>query len=155
MRRAFLVLLAIPLFWACAQGTSQAQTGATDACGLLSRAAIAKAAGLRVTRGKAGPPIAGSLSNCTWLGPKGVKIVVTVADAAHMQVTMQSQIQSGAAQISGIGTRAVGTAGNAETEGGYNLSILDAIGGVGVSILGKDGTAERAKALAKAIEARR
>jgi hypothetical protein len=126
-----------------------------SACGLLSRAAIANATGLRVARGKAGPSIAGSLSNCTWLGPNGMKIVVTVADATHMQITMQSQLQSGAAQIHGIGTSAVGTVGNAETEGGYNLSILDAKGGVAISILGGNGTAEHAKALAHAIEARR
>jgi hypothetical protein len=149
-------LIAVSLCNLCllaCHGQSGAQPA--DACSLLSRAAIAKATGLRVAKGKAGPPIAGSLSNCAWVGANGVKIVVTLSDAAPMQVTMQSQVQAGATQIPGIGTSAVGTAGNAETEGGYNMSVLDAQGGVAVSILGKDGTAERVKALAKAIEARR
>jgi len=152
MRRLLYEAIAIGVFAAVFAASGYGQTGA---CDLLSRAAIAKATGLHVAKGKEGPPIAGSLSNCTWLGPNGVKIVVTVADAAPMQITMQSQIESGAAQYPGIGASAVGTAGNAETEGGYNMSILDAKGGVAVSILGNAGTGERTVALAKAIEARR
>jgi hypothetical protein len=142
-------------FTAGAHAQNASQGHPSSACGLLSRASIAKATGLHVSKGAEGPPIAGSFSNCAWSGPNGAKIVVTLSDAAHMQVTMQSQMQSGATQFQGIGTSAVGTAGNAETEGGYNLSILDAKGGVAVSILGNAGTAERTQALAKAIEARR
>jgi len=72
-----------------------------------------------------------------------------------MQVTMQSQLESGATKFQGIGTAAVGTAGNNETEGGYDMSILDARGGVAISILGNSGTSARTVALAKLIERRR
>ncbi|HEX3893840.1 MAG TPA: hypothetical protein VHW46_14785 [Terracidiphilus sp.] len=134
---------------------AHAQSGTPTACRLLSRATIAKATGLAVHKGKGGPPISGSLSNCTWEGPHGTRIVVTVADVPHMQTTMDSQVQSGATKIDGVGTNAVGTAGNAETEGGYNLSVMDAKGGVAVSILGNSGTGERTVALAKIIESHR
>jgi hypothetical protein len=133
---------------------ASAQSNA-NACSLLSRAAIAKATGLQVAKGKPGPPISGSLSNCTWQGSNGTKIILTLADTSHMQVTMQSQLQSGATQLPGIGTSAVGTAGNDETEGGYNMSILDSKGGVAVSILGNAGTGKRTVALAKLIESHR
>jgi hypothetical protein len=133
---------------------ASAQSNA-NACSLLSRAAIAKATGLQVANGKPGPPISGSLSNCTWQGSNGTKIILTLADTSHMQVTMQSQLQSGATQLPGIGTSAVGTAGNDETEGGYNMSILDSKGGVAVSILGNAGTGKRTVALAKLIESHR
>jgi hypothetical protein len=133
---------------------ASAQSNA-NACSLLSRAAIAKATGLQVAKGKPGPPISGSLSNCTWQGSNGTKIILTLADTSHMQVTMQSQLQSGATQLPGIGTSAVGTAGNDETEGGYNMSILDSKGGVAVSILGNAGTGKRTVALAKLIESQR
>jgi hypothetical protein len=78
-----------------------------------------------------------------------------VADTDRMQVTMQSQLQSGATPFPGIGSNAVGTEGSDETEGGYDMSILDAKGGVAVSILGNAGTGERTVALAKVIEAHR
>jgi len=150
-RSACIILIAIPL---AVTGAASAQAN-TNACGLLSRAAIAKATGLQVAKGKPGPPISGSLSNCAWQGSNGTKIIVTLADAPHMQVTMQSQLQSGATQLPGIGTSAVGTAGNDETEGGYNISILDPKGGVAISILGNAGTGERTTALAKQIELHR
>ena len=128
---------------------------AENACSLLSRASIAEATGLHVARGRQGPPLSGALSDCSWLSPDGTRIVVTVADAAHMQVTLASALQSGATEFPGIGTRAAGTAGNDETGGGYNLSILDRRGGVAVSILGKAGTGERTLALARSIETHR
>jgi hypothetical protein len=128
---------------------------APNACSLLSRAAIAQATGLHVARGQQGPALAGSLSDCTWVAQDGTRIVVTLADAAHMQVTLQSQLQSGATQYQGIGSNAAGTAGNDETGAGYNLSVLDAKGGLAVSIVGAAGTGERAVALAKSIEKHR
>jgi hypothetical protein len=64
-------------------------------------------------------------------------------------------LQSGATQLPDIGTSAVGTAGNDETEGGYNMNILDSKGGVAISILGNAGTGERTVALAKLIESHR
>ena len=146
-----IVLLVLTLL-APGAGTRAA---AANACSLLSRASIARATGLHVGRGKEGPALSGALSDCTWLGPDGTRIVVTVADAAHMEVTLASALQSGATELPGIGTRAAGTAGNDETGGGYNLSILDRRGGVAVSILGKAGTGERTLALARSIETRR
>jgi hypothetical protein len=150
-----LVLIALFGPAALCAVAAHAQTNAPNACSLLSRGIIARATGLHVARGKEGPPIAGALSDCTWVAADGTKIVVTVADAEHMQVTLQSQLQSGASQYPGIGTNAAGTAGNDETGGGYNMSILDRKGGVAVSILGKEGTGERTVALARAIETRR
>jgi hypothetical protein len=152
MRTTILTALFVAAVWGAA---AHAATNSPHACSLLSRSEIARATGLHVARGKDGPPIAGALSDCTWMAPDGTKIVVTVADAAHMQVTLQSQLQSGASQYPGIGTSAAGTAGNEETGGGYNMSILDRKGGVAVSILGKAGTGERTVALARAIETRR
>jgi hypothetical protein len=151
MLRSCIILIAILLAFAVA-ASAQANT---NACTLLSRAAIVKATGLQVAKGKPGLPIAGSLSNCAWQGSNGTRIIVTLAEASHMQVTMQSQLQSGATQLPGIGTSAVGTAGNDETEGGYNMSILDPKGGVAISILGNAGTGERTTALAKLIESHR
>jgi hypothetical protein len=84
-----------------------AQSNDPAACGLLSRAAIAKATGLDVAEGKEGPHVVGSLSNCIWLGPNGTRVVVTVADADRMIVTTQSQLQAGATQFQGIGFNAV------------------------------------------------
>jgi hypothetical protein len=133
----------------------QAHAQGGNACALLSRTQITKATGLHVTKGKQGPPMAGAIGNCWWETSDGTKIVVTLADTSHMQVTMQSQTQSGAAAIDGLGTSAVGTAGNSETDGGYNLSVLDKQGGVAVSITGKAGTGERTVALAKVIETHR
>jgi hypothetical protein len=152
MSRLPRIILIVTLLAVAVAASAQSDT---NACSLLSRAAIATATGLQVTKGKPGAPISGSLSNCTWQGSNGTKIVVTLADTSHMQVTMQSQLQSGATQLPGIGTSAVGTAGNAETEGGYNMSILDPKGGVAVSILGNAGTGDRTMALAKLIELHR
>jgi hypothetical protein len=132
-----------------------AENPPSSACSLLSRAAIAQATGLHVARGRPGPPLSGALSDCTWQAPDGTRIVVTVADAAHMRVTLESQLQSGATAYPGLGTRAAGTAGNEETGGGYNLSVLDRKGGVAVSILGNAGTGERTLALARSIETHR
>ncbi len=99
--------------------------------------------------------MAGAQANCHWRADDGTEIVVVLADASRMQVTMQSQEQAGADSISGVGLTALGTQGGDETEGGYNMSVLDAKGGVAVSILGAQGTQERAIALAKLIETER
>ena len=152
-RIPLLFAFVFPVFLAPARAI--AEPAPPSACSLLSRAAIAQATGLHVARGKAGPSLSGALSACTWRAPDGTKIVVTVADASHMQVTLASQVQSGATEYPGLGTRAAGTAGNEETGGGYNLSILDRKGGVAVSIQGNAGTGERAVALARSIETHR
>ena len=45
--------------------------------------------------------------------------------------------------------------GSRFTGGGYIVSVLDAKGGFGVSILGKEGTRDRGIGLAKIVESRR
>ncbi len=148
----FVIAFVVAAFGAL--GFAQANN-TQDACKLLSRAQIAKATGLHVAKGKEGPPMAGATGNCWWVAGDGTKIVVTVADASHMQVTMQSQVQAGAEELKGIGTSAVATAGTGETEGGYNISVLDKKGGVAVSIQGSAGTSDKTAALAKVIETHR
>ena len=130
--------------------------GSPSPCALLSPSQIANTTGLHIAAaGEQGAPMAGAQANCHWRADDGTEIVVVLADAPHMQVTMQSQEQAGADAIPGVGLTAVGTQGNNETEGGYNMSVLDSKGGVAVSILGAQGTQERTIALAKTIEEER
>lgn len=126
-----------------------------DACGLLSQVDIAKATGLSVGAGELGKTIPGVLSRCTWTGAADTKVVVTLADTAHMERTIQAQQATGGASIADLGSKAVGIKSAAFTGGGYIVSLLDAKGGVGVSILGRDGTPDRAIALAKVAESHR
>ena len=137
---------------AIAGGASPANSAA---CALLTPANIAKATGLKVGKGTAGAPIPGVLGRCTWLGGGNTKVIVTLADAQHMQLTVAAQEQSGGTAVPGLGSKAVGIKGAAFTGGGYIVSVLDAKGGFGLSILGKDGTRDRAIALAKVVESRR
>src|ERR1700733_13359495 len=108
MGRQAVVFAGLALAGLSATG-ARGQANSPSACGLLSRAAIAKATGLHVSKGKEGPPISGSLSNCIWLGPNGAKIVVTLADAERIKVTMQSQLQCEARQVHGLGSRQAGS----------------------------------------------
>ena len=143
-------------FAAFALATASVACAAPGPCALLSPSQIAHITGLHVpAAGQQGAPMAGAQANCRWRADDGTEIIVVLADASHMQVTMQSQEQAGADAIPGVGLTAVGTQGNDETEGGYNMSVLDAKGGVAVSILGAQGTQERTIALAKTIEAER
>jgi hypothetical protein len=122
---------------------------------LLTAADIAKAAGLTVGNGTAGPPIPGVLGKCTWAGSGNTKVILTLADDRHMKLTVAAQEQTGGTAVPGLGSKAVGIEGAAFTGGGYNVSVLDAKGGFGVSILGKEGTRDRAIALAKLVETHR
>src|SRR5512146_1262315 len=124
---------------------------ADDACALLTPALIAKATGLKVGNGTSGKPIPGVLSRCTWLGSGSTKIIVTLADAKHMEITVQAQEQTGGSDISGIAAKAVGIEGAPFAGGGYIVSVLDAKGGFGVSILGPNGTRNGAIELAKLV----
>jgi hypothetical protein len=135
--------------------TSTLVAADSGACSLLSKAEIAKATGLTVGDGTAGPAIPGTLGKCTWLGSGDTKVIVTLADSNHMELTIKVQQQTGGAEIPGLGSRAVGIKGAAFTGGGYIVSVLDAKGGFGVSILGKEGTRDRAVALAKIVESHR
>ncbi|HEY2434004.1 MAG TPA: hypothetical protein VGI12_15120 [Vicinamibacterales bacterium] len=81
-------------------------------------------------------------------------MIVTLADAQHMGLTVKAQQKTGE-DIKGLGSTAVGVKGAGFTGGGYIVSVLDAKGGFGVSILGKDGTRERTVALARVVESHR
>jgi hypothetical protein len=71
-----------------AQATSGSHSGA---CEVATPAEIAKATGLTVGDGTAGPPIPGVIGKCTWSGSGDMKVIVTLADAQHMQLTVASQ----------------------------------------------------------------
>jgi hypothetical protein len=128
---------------------------ANDACGLLTAAEIMKTTSISVANGTPGAAVPGVLGRCTWLAADNTKVIVTLADASHMQTTIAAQLKSGGKEISGIGSKAVAIKGAGFNGGGYVLSALDAKGGFGVSILGKNGTEERVVALAKVVEGHR
>ena len=130
-------------------------TRADDACALLTPALIAKATSLVVGDPTPGKPIPGVLARCTWSGANATRVIVTLADAKHMDITVHATEQSGGVDVSGIGTKAVGSKGAPAFGGGYIVSVLDAKGGFGVSILGPGGTRDRAVELAKLVESRR
>jgi hypothetical protein len=125
------------------------------ACALLTIADIAKATGLKVGDGTTEAPIPGTLGKCTWVGSSDTKVIVTLADAQHMELTIKAQQQAGGTDVPGLGSKAVGIQGAAFTGGGYIVNVLDAKGGFGVSILGKEGTRDRAVALARIVESHR
>lgn len=124
-------------------------------CAVLSKAEIAKATGLTVGDGVVGPAIPGVLGKCTWTTAGHTRVILTLADARHMQLTVDAQKQTGGTVIPGIGTTAVGVQGAPFTGGGYIVSVLDAQGGFGISILGSEGNRDRAVALAKVVESHR
>jgi hypothetical protein len=138
-----------------ARPASAASRVADDACALLSPADIVKATTLKVGTGTAGTPIPGVLGRCSWLGDGDTKIIVVLADAQHMGTTVAASERSGGESVPALGTRAVGSKGAGFTGGGYIVNVLDAKGGFGVSILGHEGTRDRAVALAKIVESRR
>lgn len=127
---------------------------ADDACGLLAQADILKATGLKVGTGVAGTPVPGTLGRCTWTAGDN-RVIVTLADAKHMDLTVAAQEQSGGTSVPGVGTKAVAVKGAGFTGGGYIISVLDAKGGFGVSVLGSAGTLERVTALARIVESHR
>jgi len=134
---------------------SGSQGGSTQsACGLLSPADIAKATGLVVGNGTAGPAIPGTLGKCTWTAGGNTRVIVTLADAQHMQLTIAAERQQGT-DVPGLGSQAVAVPAAPFTGGGHIVSVLDAKGGFGVSILGKVGTRDRAVALARIVASHR
>ncbi|MDE3149091.1 MAG: hypothetical protein KGL37_06430 [Acidobacteriota bacterium] len=146
-----LVCLGLVIAMACTARPLLAQ----GACALLSSADIGKAAGLTVGSGDAGKTVPGTLGKCTWLGGNNTRVIVTLADARHMQVVVEAQQETGGTALPGIGNKAVGIKGAAFTGGGYIVSVLDSKGGFGLSILGPSGNQQRAVALAKLVESRR
>ena len=127
---------------------------ASDPCALLSKAEIAKATGLTVGAGEAGPAIPGTLGKCTWHAG-ATRVIVTLTDKPHMETTIKAQTQSGGSPVQGLGTSAVGIKAAGFTGGGYIVSVVDASGGFGVSILGAEGNRDRAIALAKIVASHR
>jgi|GEM_PF-1591178 len=126
-----------------------------NACSLLTPADIAKATSIKVGSGTLGKPMRGLLGKCTWVGQGNVKVILILGDAQHIGVAAQAAEQTGGETIAGLGSKAVGMKGAPFTGGGYILNVLDAKGGFGLSILGKDGTRDRAVALAKIVESHR
>jgi hypothetical protein len=44
------------------------------------------------------------LRKCIWGGPGDTKVILTLADAQHMQMTMAAQERSGANTVTGVGS---------------------------------------------------
>ncbi len=150
-----LVPLTVFLFSTSAIGQSTGRApSAPNACALLTPDDIAKAANVKVGTGEAGQPIPGVLGRCTWLGTGSTKVIVTLTDTSHMETTIAAEMASGGKAVSGIGSKAVANRA-AAMAGGYVLSAIDAKGGFGVSLLGREGTQELVVALAKVIAEKR
>jgi hypothetical protein len=152
MHRILLLVLGGAAYTAA---SPRVPTHADDACALLTPALIAKTTTLAVGDPTPGKPIPGVLARCTWEGANSTRVIVTLADAKHMDITVGATEKSGGEDITGIGSKAVGTKGAGAFGGGYIVSVLDAKGGFGVSILGPGGTRDRAIDLAKLVESRR
>jgi hypothetical protein len=147
------VACVVTLFSAVAPARSLAAT-APDPCALLSIADIEKATGLHVGKGESSPPIPGTLGKCTW-SAGGTRVLVTLTDARHIEITMNAITKSGGSPVQGLGTSAVGSKAAGATGGGYIVNVQDASGGFGVSILGAEGNRDRAVALAKIVATHR
>lgn len=154
MRSKFKFLLISAAFFTAFAGASAAPA-AKDACALLTPVDIAKATGMKVASGIAGKPIPGILGKCTWTGQGGTRVIVTLADAQHIEIAIRAVENTGGQTVPGVGTKAVGIKGAPFTGGGYIVNVLDARGGLGVSILGQKGTRDAAIALAKMVESHR
>jgi hypothetical protein len=127
-----------------------------EVCDLLSRSEIEMATGLRVSEARPGvPSIALASGTCTWQGTDGARVILVLGISDRMRVTMDSMLQAGGEEWSGVGTSAVGTRGFDSTGFGYNLSLLDAKGGVAITIPGDAGTSGRTLALARVLEIHR
>jgi hypothetical protein len=72
-----------------------------------------------------------------------------------MQVTLAAQERSGGTSVSGLGSKAVAVKAAGMSGGGSIVSVLDAKGGFGVSLLGPAGTQDQVIALARIVESHR
>ena len=153
---AFLhhLALALAIAGGAASIPSSTPVPGADACALITPAEILKTTGLKVSDGVAGAAIPGVLGRCTWSAGHN-RVIVTLADARHMQITVEAQEQSGGTSISGLGSKAVGVKADDFFGGGYIVSVLDAKGGFGVSLLGPGGSHDNVIAMAKIVESRR
>lgn len=125
-----------------------------DACALLTPADIAKALSWKVDAGTAGPAIPGVLGKCTWTAPDKSRVIVTLTDTRHAEITINAWKGAGGADVPGLGSKAVSTKA-ADFTGGWIVTVEDAKGGFGVSALGRSATLDNAIALAKIVESRR
>jgi hypothetical protein len=149
---SFTLSLLVATQITCVGAPAQSNGKKSQCDKLLSPEDIAKATGLTVGKGQPGPKIAGANGSCVWRGSDGTQILVVLSGRQQMATTMDAMAQSGGSQYDGLGAGAVGTQGIPETGGGYNLSFLDARGGVAVTIPGSAGTSDRTMALGKLIE---
>jgi hypothetical protein len=81
-------------------------------------------------------------------------VIVTLTATSHMETTIAAEMASGGKAVSGIGSKAVASRA-AAMAGGYVLSAIDAKGGFGVSLLGREGTQELVVSLAKVVAGKR
>lgn len=133
---------------------ARAALPADSACALLSPADIAKAISWNVGAGTAGPPIPGVLGKCTWATSDNARVIVTLTDARHADITLNAQTSAGAKPVAGLGTKAVSWPAT-DVTGGWIVTVEDAKGGFGVSVLSRSATTNNAIALAKLVESRR
>jgi len=131
-----------------------AASRAEDACATLTPADIAKTISWKVGAGAPGKVIPGILGKCTWTASENARVIVTLTDARHAQITIQAWQGAGGKDVPGIGTKAVSTPAT-DLTGGWIVTVQDAKGGFGVSVLGRSATLENAVALAKVVESRR
>src|SRR5690348_15832825 len=94
--RSLVMFLAVV---AAIGGASVVHAADNDACVLLTKVEIQKETGLMVTDGTAGKPIPGVLGRCTWDGPGNARVIVTLADAQHLGLTVKAQQQTGGTDI--------------------------------------------------------
>ena len=125
-----------------------------DACALLTPTDIAKALPWKVGAGAPGKPIPGIVGKCTWTNSDNGRVIVTLTDARHASITVQAWEGAGGKDLSGIGTKAVSIKAT-DLTGGWIVTVEDAKGGFGVSVLGAKAIEDNAIALAKVVESRR
>jgi len=147
MRHVVVVsLVSVVVFAGLISRPVAAASRADDACAVLSPDDIAKTISWKVGAGTPGKPIPGVLGRCTWTNGDNGRVIVTLADARHAAITLQAW--------EGIGTKAVLVKATDFT-GGWIVTVEDAKGGFGVSVLGRTATEDNAIALAKIVEGRR
>ena len=146
---------ALAMSLAAAIGLAAASAASGSPCSLLSPAEIAKATGVTVGEGTAGPAIPGTLGKCTWHGGGDTRVILSLADAQHMALIVAATQQTSGDAVPGVGSSAAGIKGAPFQGGGYLVYVVDAKGGFGVSMLGKEGNRTRAVALAKLVESHR
>ncbi|HEU5478883.1 MAG TPA: hypothetical protein VFU90_03580 [Candidatus Tumulicola sp.] len=154
MRHVVASLLSVALVVGGSPHPGVAATRADDACAVLSPDDIGKTISWKVGAGTPGKPIPGVLGRCTWTNGDNGRVIVTLADARHASITLQAWEGAGGKDLSGIGTKAV-LVKAADFTGGWIVTVEDAKGGFGVSVLGRTATEDNAIALAKIVEGRR